>query len=84
MEEEVWFITDLCVSCRVMGRGIGKQMINSIIERAKDQGVKLIKAVVKPNKDNFRMPKLYKSLGFKGYKEKGPNEEEIIVYEKVI
>jgi len=63
--DSFWKIEDLCVSCRTMGRGVGHELLKQILNIAKEYSVKQIIGSVKKDKVNFRMPKLYKKLGFK-------------------
>ena len=42
--EQEWFIDTFLLSCRVMGRGVEKALLGQIIERAKMEGVKKVKA----------------------------------------
>ena len=63
-ESNRWFIQDLCISCRVMGRGMGSKLMSNIINLAKRSKVSKIEGIINISKENFRMPKLYEKLGF--------------------
>jgi len=63
-EPTKWIVQDLCISCRVMGRGMGTKLMLHIINMAKNFKVNTIESVINLSKENFRMPKLYEKLGF--------------------
>jgi len=72
-----WFIEDIAISCRIWNRGVGKNILNHIINQAKENKVEMIRGIVKLNEDNHNMIKLYKSLGFK---ESGKSRDNITYY----
>jgi len=76
-EKDAWFIRDLCISCRVMGRGIGTKLLSYIIDLAKANNVQKIYGSINLNNDNFRMKLLYEKLKFEKISEK----ENTICYE---
>lgn len=67
-------ILDLCISCRVMKRGIGNQIMKEL-QDSLAEGWKLIGKIRKTDK-NVGMQKLFKKTGMKEYREKG----DIIYY----
>jgi FkbH-like protein len=67
-ESDHLFVEDICVSCRTMGRGVGKALLKQIINEFTGQ---TIKGMVIKTEDNYRMPKLFESVGFKKEKEDG-------------
>jgi len=60
-----WFIRDLTVSCRTIGRGIGSTLVLSILDLAKKSGIKNVEGYVKPTESNWRMQPLFENKGFK-------------------
>lgn len=76
-EPDTWFIKDLTVSCRTMGRGVGSTLVLVILNIAKKQGVKNIKGYVKPSESNWRMQPLFEKRGFR----KISNGDDIKRYE---
>ena len=75
-DDDYLFIEEICVSCRSMGRGVGKKLL----EVAKDianKNDKTLKGVVVKNKDNYRMPKLFESVGLTKISE----DKKLIWYE---
>ena len=69
IKQDEWFIKDVCVSCRTMGRGTGSDLFKYVIDNFKQSGVKRLIGVVIPNEANFRMEKLFIKYGFKLYRE---------------
>tara|TARA_Y100000310_G_C20355474_1_gene656431 strand:+ start:40 stop:405 length:366 start_codon:yes stop_codon:yes gene_type:complete len=59
-----WFIQDLTVSCRTMGRGIGSALLISILNYAKQQGIKKIRGMLIETESNWRIAPLYEKRGF--------------------
>jgi len=57
------FIKDICVSCRTMGRGVGKELLKKVKKDLHEEGITVRGAVIL-NEDNFRMPNLFESAGF--------------------
>ena len=60
----VWTIKLLLMSCRVMSRGIGNIVINHLMERAREAGVRLV-AEFRANGRNRVMLVTYRFAGFK-------------------
>jgi FkbH-like protein len=63
--QEIWTLKLLLMSCRVMSRGVGTIMINDIMRRAKEAGVRLHAEFV--SNDRNRM--MYVTYKFGGFKE---------------
>jgi methoxymalonate biosynthesis protein len=59
-----WFIKDFTVSCRTMGRGIGKALLIYIMRLAEKKGVRSVRGYLKHSSDNWRMRPLYEKRGF--------------------
>jgi FkbH-like protein len=64
-EQDVWFIRDLTVSCRTMGRGVGSALVIAILNLAKEAKIKKVRGYVRLNESNFRMKPLFEKRGFK-------------------
>ena len=62
-EPEVWTIKLLLMSCRVMNRGVGTIMLNHILRKAQEAGVRLLSEFVS-NDRNRMMYVTYKFAGF--------------------
>lgn len=73
-KDDIWFIKDVCISCRTMGRGIGKKLIEYVKQQAKLNNVKSLHGVIEVNEENFRMPRLYVKCGFKEYQPAGAKQ----------
>jgi len=63
-EPDVWFIRDLTVSCRTMGRGIGSTLVLVILNIAKKASIKKVLGYVKQTESNWRMQPLFEKRGF--------------------
>ncbi len=61
---EVWTVKLLLMSCRVMSKGVGTIMIQQLLRRAKEAGVKLRAEFVSNNR-NRQMLITYRFAGFK-------------------
>lgn len=73
---EAWTIKLLLMSCRVMSRGVGTVMLNHIMERAKEAGVRLLSEFV----SNDRNRTMFVSYRFAGFKEIG-REGDVLILE---
>jgi FkbH-like protein len=62
-DREVWIIKLLLMSCRVMNRGVGMILLNYILRRARESGVRLFSEFV-ANDRNRMMHVTYKFAGF--------------------
>jgi FkbH-like protein len=62
-DSEVWTIKLLLMSCRVMNRGVGTIMLNHILRKAKEAGVRLLSEFVSTDR-NRMMYVTYKFAGF--------------------
>jgi FkbH-like protein len=63
-DAEVWTVKLLLMSCRVMSKGVGTIMIQQLLRRAKEAGVKL-RAEFVSNDRNRQMLITYRFAGFK-------------------
>jgi FkbH-like protein len=61
--DEAWTIRLLLMSCRVVSRGVGTVLLNHLMERARDAGVRL-RALLAPNDRNRMMVATYAFAGF--------------------
>ncbi len=61
---DIWFIRDLTVSCRTMGRGVGSTLVLAILQLAKQNGIKKVQGRLVENESNWRMQSLYEKRGF--------------------
>lgn len=59
-----WFIKDLTVSCRTMGRGIGSALVIAVLHYAKEQGIKKVRGMLVETESNWRVKPLYEKRGF--------------------
>ncbi len=59
-----WFIDTFLLSCRVMGREVEKGMLGHIINKAKQNGVELIKAKFIPSQKNKPIEDFLPNCGF--------------------
>jgi FkbH-like protein len=63
-DTEVWEIDTYLLSCRVIGRGIEQTLLWYILDSAKRDGVKFVKARFIPTKKNEVAKDFYKEQGF--------------------
>jgi len=66
-----WIIQDICVSCRVMGRGIGSKIIEYIKKSAKEDKIKRIIGKITPESENYRIHSLFEHRGFNFLRDEG-------------
>ena len=69
-DPEVWTIKLLLMSCRVMNRGVGTIMLNHILRKARESGVRLLSEFAS-NDRNRMMYVTYKFAGFTEIENKG-------------
>jgi len=69
-DPEVWTIKLLLMSCRVMHRGVGTIMLNHILRKARESGVRLVSEFVS-NDRNRMMYVTYKFAGFTEIESRG-------------
>lgn len=70
-EPDIWFIRDLTVSCRTMGRGIGSALVLAILHLAKKDNIKKVQGYVIPTESNWRMQLLFEKRGFQKISDDG-------------
>lgn len=75
------FIRDICVSCRTMGRGVGKALIEQIKNLKADK--QRITGLLIQNEYNSQMKGLFESCGFTPYKQCSSTGKTMIWYEYV-
>ncbi|MDP6670212.1 MAG: GNAT family N-acetyltransferase, partial [archaeon] len=63
-QEGGFFIRDLAVSCRTLGRGIGGAMLVAVLNYAKSQGVKKLTGYIKETEANWRLRPLFEKRNF--------------------
>jgi FkbH-like protein len=61
----IWEIDTWLMSCRVIGRGMERIMLNSLIEAARTKQVKHIKGIYVPTQKNAMVSGLYPQFGFR-------------------
>lgn len=61
---EAWFLRLLLMSCRVMSRGAGSILLSHVLQRARDEGARLL-AEFRPTDRNRQMLITYKFSGFR-------------------
>ena len=76
-KEYGWFIRDLTVSCRTMGRGIGSALLIAILDYARQNNVKKVVGMLTETESNWRIRPLYEKRGF----EKASVEGNKVFYE---
>jgi FkbH-like protein len=69
-DPDAWTIRLLLMSCRVMNRGVGTIMLNHILRKAKESGVRLLSEFVS-NDRNRMMYVTYKFAGFTEIENRG-------------
>ncbi|HET9182773.1 MAG TPA: HAD-IIIC family phosphatase [Candidatus Angelobacter sp.] len=69
-DPEAWTIKLLLMSCRVMNRGVGTIMLNHILRKAKESGVRLLSEFIS-NDRNRMMYVTYKFAGFTEIEDRG-------------
>lgn len=69
-----WEIDTFLLSCRVIGRGIERAMLEYIIRQAKKRNAKIITGVFIPTKKNMPAKDFYKFNGFDLIKREGNSE----------
>ena len=62
--EEIWWIRNFLMSCRVFSRGIETAVLHEIFRLAKENGVQRIHAEYIPSKKNVIVKDLYNNHGF--------------------
>ena len=63
-EDSEWIIDTFLMSCRIIGRRIEDGILSSILQRAKEEGVKKIKASFIPTEKNKPCENFLKDCGF--------------------
>ena len=63
--EKEWMIDTFLLSCRVMSRGVEDGILSQIIQKARNDGVKIIKGEFIPTKKNNPAENFYENFGFK-------------------
>src|SRR3989338_7845433 len=59
-----WFIKDLTVSCRTMGRGIGSALVVAVLKYAKEHGIRKVRGMLVETESNWRIKPLYEKRNF--------------------
>jgi len=67
-----WFIRDLTVSCRTMGRGIGSALVIAILNYARSKGIQKVRGTLVETESNWRIRPLYEKRGFDKILVEGP------------
>lgn len=74
--DEIWEVKLLLMSCRVMSKGVGTVLLNTIVNRAREKGTKVIAQFVPTERNRI----MYISYKFNGFKEAG-NDGTVIIFE---
>lgn len=61
----IWFVRDITVSCRTMGRGVGGALLTFILNKAKEKKISKVMGVVNKTESNWRMHPLFEKRNFK-------------------
>ena len=61
---EDWEIDTWLMSCRVLGRGVERMVLNEILHHARARGIKTLVGVYRPTERNSMVRDHYESLGF--------------------
>jgi len=77
LEESIWKIQLLLMSCRVTSRGVGSVLLAHIMQKAKENGKKLIADFKKTKRNKI----MYATYIFANFKEKEQNEDGSIEFE---
>ncbi|MFM9975215.1 MAG: HAD-IIIC family phosphatase [Beijerinckiaceae bacterium] len=62
--DETWSIDTWLMSCRVLGRGVERAVLNEIVERVRQSGGKLVTGLYRPTDKNKMVADHYHKLGF--------------------
>jgi len=69
-----WEIDTWLLSCRVIGRGMERFMLGTLVEAARAADVKGLKGIYLPSKKNIMVSDLYPKLGFRKIEGQGLEE----------
>jgi FkbH-like protein len=61
---EVWEIDTWLMSCRVLGRGVERMVLNEVLHHARARGVRSLVGVYRPTERNAMVAGHYEGLGF--------------------
>ncbi len=75
LRSDVWTIRLLLMSCRVISRGVGTILINHLLERARDAGVRLRARFVPTDRNRM----LYATYKFAGFAEVEEDDLEVLL-----
>ena len=64
MDVTVWHLRYLAVSCRVLGRGIERAFVSSMLKEARGRGITRAEALFRDTGRNRMMRVLYQIMGF--------------------
>lgn len=74
--DEIWEVKLLLMSCRVMSKGVGTVLLNTIVNRAREKGSKVIARFVPTERNRI----MYISYKFNGFKE-ADNNGSVVIFE---
>ena len=61
---DVWEIDTWLMSCRVLGRGVERMVLNEVLHHARARGVRSLVGVYRPSERNAMVAGHYEALGF--------------------
>jgi ribosomal protein S18 acetylase RimI-like enzyme len=74
--DDCW-LEDLYVRADVQGRGLGRELVEAALERARDRGCRRVELDV--DEDNAAARALYRRLGFDEHAKTGPPEHTLFI-----
>ncbi len=76
---DVWEIDTWLMSCRVLGRGVERMVLNEVLLHARDRGIKTLVGVYRPTERNGMVRDHYEGLGFTRLSETEGGETEWVL-----
>lgn len=64
-QETKWHVDNFLLSCRILGRGVEKYLVNHLISETKNNGVKMISAEYRPTSKNTQTENFWESAAFR-------------------
>ena len=76
---DAWEIDTWLMSCRVLGRGVERMVLNEILLHARERGIKTLVGVYRPTERNGMVRDHYEGLGFTRLSETPGGESEWVL-----
>ena len=76
---EVWEFDTWLMSCRVLGRGVERMVLNEVLLKARERGIKNLVGVYRPSERNAMVGGHYEGLGFTRLSEAEGGETEWVL-----